>query len=467
MNNAMNHHHLNNTPHQPRHDLALNHDVAINAAPRLGCRRFMGRLLACWMLLLASFMPFVWAHNLHQPTDAQQQGNEHQHDHSQQATSNTSSHHDAVGPQGGRLLQQDDFAVEITMFTAGLAPEMRVYSYAAQQPLSPDAVQLQIRLTRLEGAVETLSFHTEQDYAVSTTPIAEPHAYQVSVQARYQGRDYQWQFATEEGRITLRDRVIAQSGIKTEPASARQLQQQIQLFGVIAMDPTRHWRLQSPYAAAVQQVWVTQGQQVNKGQPLLELHNTTTLKTFTLRAPADGVVTQRHVNPGQVVTSDTLLEIVDFSQVNVELSVFPTDLPKIHLGQAIAVMDLHNAQHSNASINFIAPAMTDGHIARVRAQLANPQGQWRPGMHINAHIQVAQHQVAIAVPLAAIQYVQGREVVFIRVGNTFEMRQPQFGRRDHGYIEVLSGLTADVEVVTTQSYLLKAELEKEGLSHAH
>lgn len=461
MNNAMHHPRLTRAQHRVPH-INMQPGMSPNTAQIARLRalwleqRMTGWLVAGWLLLswmlVALSTPLALAHN----------------ETSKAVASPTSHEGDyAVGPKGGRLLQQDDFAIEITMFESGIEPEMRIYSYTAQQPLPPDAVQLQIQLTRLDGPPETLSFSTEQDYAVSNRAIAEPHSYHVQVQARYQGRDYQWQFATEEGRITLSDRVIAQSGIKTEPASARQLQQQIQLFGVIAIDPTRHWRLQSPYTAAVQQVWVTQGQQVNKGQPLLELHNTTTLKTFTLRAPADGVITQRHVNPGQVVTSDTLLEIVDFSQVNVELSVFPTDLPKIHLGQAIAVMDLHNAQHSNANINFIAPAMTDGHIARVRAQLANPQGQWRPGMHINAHIQVAQHQVAIAVPLAAIQYVQGREVVFIRVGNTFEMRQPQFGRRDHGYIEVLSGLSADVEVVTTQSYLLKAELEKEGLSHAH
>lgn len=461
MNNAMHHPRLTRAQHRVPH-INMQPGMSPNTAQIARLRalwleqRMTGWLVAGWLLLswmlVALSTPLALAHN-----------------ETSKAAASPTSHEGAyaVGPKGGRLLQQDDFAIEITMFERGIEPEMRIYSYAAQQPLPPDAVQLQIQLTRLDGPPETLSFSTEQDYAVSNRAIAEPHSYHVQVQARYQGRDYQWQFDNEEGRITLSERVIAQSGIRTERASARRLQQQIQLFGVIAVDPTRHLRLQSPYPATVQHLWVTPGQQVSKGQPLLELRNSASLKNFTLSAPASGMVTLRHVNPGQVVSDDTLLEIVDVSQVNVELSVFPNDLPMLQLGQSIAVMDLHNTHRSTTSINFIAPVMTDGHIARVRAPLANPQGQWRPGMHINAQIQVAEHPVAIAVPHSAVQQLQGREVVFIRVGDTFELRVPTFGRRDERYIEVLSGLNADVEVVTTQSYLLKAELEKEGLSHAH
>jgi cobalt-zinc-cadmium efflux system membrane fusion protein len=41
------------------------------------------------------------------------------------------------------------------------------------------------------------------------------------------------------------------------------------------------------------------------------------------------------------------------------------------------------------------------------------------------------------------------------------------GRRDSDRIEVLGGLEAGTRYVTTNSYLLKADIEKSGASHDH
>src|SRR5688572_12270582 len=54
----------------------------------------------------------------------------------------------AKGPHGGRLLEQDDFALELTIFEAGVPPEFRVYAYAGDEPVDPAKVQLQIELIR-------------------------------------------------------------------------------------------------------------------------------------------------------------------------------------------------------------------------------------------------------------------------------------------------------------------------------
>lgn len=385
-------------------------------------------------------------------------------------------HHDAEehsaeeapeGPHGGRLLQQDDFAVEISIFESGVPPEMRVFSYQAGTAVPPEHVQLQVTLSRLDGEQNVLNFMPEDNYLLGNTTIAEPHSYGVSVSASYQGKTFQWQYDSFEGRVELSDRMIQLSGLKTELATTRLLAQQVHLFGVVAVDPSRQYQVQSPYTAQVQQVLVELGQQVEQGQPLLKLFNTTTLQAFTLTAPANGVITKWQVNPGQVVGSESLLEIVDFSRVFVELSAFPSDLQQLKSGQRVTVFNLHRAQSVQSTLSFIAPAMTDGHIARARAVIDNSNGLWRPGMHVKADILVAEREVAIAVRKSAIQSFRDRPVVFARIGNTFEVRMPEFGIEDDDYIEVLSGLKPGTEYATDNSYLLKADVEKAGASHDH
>jgi cobalt-zinc-cadmium efflux system membrane fusion protein len=43
----------------------------------------------------------------------------------------------------------------------------------------------------------------------------------------------------------------------------------------------------------------------------------------------------------------------------------------------------------------------------------------------------------------------------------------ELGRQDKDYIEVLGGLNPGTEYVTNNSYLLKAEVLKDGASHDH
>lgn len=378
----------------------------------------------------------------------------------------------AKGPHGGRLFEKDGFAVEISIFESGVPPEMRVFSYAKNQPVAPKDVQLSVRLSRLDGEQNQLTFTPEADYLLGNATIVEPHSYAVAVKAVHQGKTYAWQYDSFEGRVELNDRMLNLTGIKTERATARLMTQKLHLFGVIAADPSRQYRIQSPYNAEVQQVLVELGQSVSAGQPLVKLMNTNTLKTFVVKAPASGVVTSRLVNPGQVVAGGTgaaevMLEVVDFSQVFVELSAFPNDINQLKTGQRVNVFDMHQAEQSQSNISFIAPAMTDGHIARVRAVVDNKNGHWRPGMHVNADIVVAEREVPLAVRKSAVQSFRDMAVVFAKYGNTFEVRMLEFGIEDDEYIEVISGLKPDTEYATENSFLLKADVEKDGASHDH
>ena len=102
-----------------------------------------------------------------------------------------------------------------------------------------------------------------------------------------------------------------------------------------------------------------------------------------------------------------------------------------------------------------------------RATIANLDGLWRPGSAVKARITVEQQAASLVVPLAALQNFRDWEVVFIRVGNTYEVRPVELGKRDGKQVEILSGIKAGDAVVVEQSYLVKADIEKSGASHDH
>jgi cobalt-zinc-cadmium efflux system membrane fusion protein len=58
-------------------------------------------------------------------------------------------------------------------------------------------------------------------------------------------------------------------------------------------------------------------------------------------------------------------------------------------------------------------------------------------------------------------------VVYTKIGNTYEVRMLDLGRQDAEWVEVLGGLEPGSTYVTTNSYVLKADVEKDGASHDH
>ena len=102
-----------------------------------------------------------------------------------------------------------------------------------------------------------------------------------------------------------------------------------------------------------------------------------------------------------------------------------------------------------------------------RATIVNADGMWRPGSAVTARITVEQQPADLVVPLSALQSFRDWTVVFVRVGDTYEFRPLELGKRDAHQVQVLSGVNKGDEVVVEQSYLVKADIEKSGASHDH
>jgi cobalt-zinc-cadmium efflux system membrane fusion protein len=182
-----------------------------------------------------------------------------------------------------------------------------------------------------------------------------------------------------------------------------------------------------------------------------------------LRAPISGTIQARLITLGQAVERGTdAFQIVDLSRVWVMLDLYEKDLPWAHLGQTVELyLESGEAQPPRARVTAIAPLIdAKTRTARVRVELANPDGRLRPGQFVTAKLigdPMESARELLAIPRGAIRSIEGKTVAFVRVGSGFEQRIVQIGTSNGDQVEVRHGLQAGEEVVVDGAFLLKSE----------
>jgi cobalt-zinc-cadmium efflux system membrane fusion protein len=126
--------------------------------------------------------------------------------------------------------------------------------------------------------------------------------------------------------------------------------------------------------------------------------------------------------------------------------------------------DEHGEHHDHEDV---APS-----ALKKESLMSSTRLQLSPGMFGRAELSMGGNEAAtvLAVPESAIQTVEGAQSVFVPVPgepNTFALRPVQVGPRVGQYVPILSGLSEGDEFVATGTFILKAELGKEGAEHAH
>lgn len=373
----------------------------------------------------------------------------------------------AKGPHGGKLFEQDGFAVELALYEAGVPPEFHAYAYRNGVPLAPDSVELTVELTRVDGQVDRFGFTPLRDYLRGQGVVAEPHSFDVAIGARHDGKTYRWTFASYEGRTVIPAVLAQAAGITTEIAGPGTVTETLRLTGRVESDPDRLAQVRARFPGVVQSADARLGQTVRAGAALARIQSNESLQTYTVSAPIDGVILKRELQVGMATGDAPLFVIADLSQMWVELDVFARHIGQVQTGQAVMV-EMLDGSVRNGRIDWVAPlARHASQSVQARVILDNADGRLRPGQFVRAQVVVAEHPVALAVRQSAIQRFRDFLVVFARFGETYEVRMLELGRQNAEWAEVLGGLKPGSEYVTGNSYLIKADIEKSGASHDH
>ena len=382
--------------------------------------------------------------------------------------------HDAAdaarGGHGGRLLSQDGFTVELAIAETGTPPRYQAWLYRDGTPLPASAGSVEVRLIRLGGVRETHALTPQPDGSLlAKTVVDEPHSFDVEVIAKIEGRTLRWTYDSYEGRTTIAAKIADESGIRVAPAQAGTIADEHEVQGLLTPVEGRVANIAARFPGPIRRLAANVGDRVQAGQTMATVESNLSLTTYAVTSPITGVVLARHATVGSVAGEGaTLFEVADLSTLWVDLHIFGADAQHIVPGVPVTVTRLSDGATVHTTLERVLPGTATASQSTVaRATLENADGLWRPGSAVKARITVEQQPAALVVPVAALQTFRDWEVVFVRVGDTYEVRPVELGKRDARQVEVLSGLNAGDQVVVEQSYLVKADIEKSGASHDH
>lgn len=372
------------------------------------------------------------------------------------------------GPNGGRLLEDGNFAVEVTIFEQGRPPQFRLFAYEGGELVSPGKVKMSVVLTRLDGEENHFAFTSETSYLAGDGVVTEPHSFDVSVAATYKGRRHSWKYDSYEGRTLISSKMAAEVGVEVEPVGKVQMEKTLDVLGRVEFAPNAQATLRARYPGKILDVTKYEGQSVKKGEILARIESNESLQAYTVTSPMDGVIVNSRANVGDVVFDTPLFVIGDLKRLRVDFHVYPVDLATIRPGKSVRIRSIDGKVSAQTTLEAYLPSTESAtQTMIIHAALPNSELRWLPGMTIQGTVVTDKFEVPLAVKTEALQRFRDFTVVFAQVGEEYEVRMLELGRQTPEWTEVISGIKPGQNYVTGNSFLIKADIEKSGASHDH
>jgi cobalt-zinc-cadmium efflux system membrane fusion protein len=193
------------------------------------------------------------------------------------------------------------------------------------------------------------------------------------------------------------------------------------------------------------------------------------LSRFEIRAPFDGAIVEKHITLGETVKEDANIFVVsDLSTVWANVVVPAKDIEKVRVGVTAVVTTTSSDSKTSGKVSYVGSLIGEQtRSANARVVLQNPQMAWRPGLYVNVELTADQTDVPVAVAAEAIQSINDKPVVFMRVADGFVAQPVTIGRSNGKQVEIVKGLKPGASYAATGSFVIKAELGKGSAAHTH
>ncbi len=275
----------------------------------------------------------------------------------------------------------------------------------------------------------------------------------------------------EEGptdRTELQPAVMQSSGITLATAGSAHIAHTVALTGRVTLNQNASAVVRARFPGMVQAVYKSQGDAVTAGEVMALVESNEGLQRYPLKSPIAGTVLSRDTQVGDVAGDAPLFTVADIRELWVELYVFPQDIGKVAVGQALHVRSSECEDRQDTTITSVLPltnAATQTVLAR--AVIRNLDNHWLPGMMIQGELVTAEKEARVTVNNAALQRMEGKDVVFVQEGNAYVMRPVTTGLRDSERSEIVDGLKAGERYVNEGSFTVKADIGKSSAEHEH
>ena len=269
----------------------------------------------------------------------------------------------------------------------------------------------------------------------------------------------------EQYSLVIGDDIASSTGIKTDISRPHRIKQTARLYGNLTTAPEQTSHVRARFSGVIHSVAVNIGDKVEAGDLLAIVESNGSLKNYEIRSPISGSVIQRHANVGEVARDQVLLSIVNTDYLWAELRVFPSQQTSLRADQQVAISD--GTLRFDTKITHILPAEQSSPYRIARVRINNIDDRWFPGQLVQADVVTKEFDPILALRKSALQSLDDKLGVFVKEAEVYRFIPIETGRSDADFIEVISGISADTEYVVTNSYLLKADIEKSESSHDH
>ena len=190
-------------------------------------------------------------------------------------------------------------------------------------------------------------------------------------------------------------------------------------------------------------------------------------KSVNIYSPIDGFVTKVNVNIGKYVNpSDILFELVNPTDIHLNLKVFEKDLEKLFIGQKVLAFNNNQPDKKHpCEIILISQNISVERTAEVHCHFEDYDKTLLPGMYMNGEIEV-QVKSAKVINDEAIVSFENKEFIFVSKGdNIFEMVEIKKGVSENNFTEISFTnvrLSANEQFVVHGAYSLLMQLKNKS-----
>ncbi|MGI5869110.1 MAG: efflux RND transporter periplasmic adaptor subunit [Kiritimatiellia bacterium] len=182
------------------------------------------------------------------------------------------------------------------------------------------------------------------------------------------------------------------------------------------------------------------------------------LEETVLKAPMDARVAKKHLHPGAMLSSASVVyRLVAMDELRIFFDVPTTRFAKLKPGETdvTVVVDAYPEEALHLPVFSVHPAADERtRTVRVELRLPNAEGKYLPGMYVRGELALDRRENALVVPHECLVPMLDRTIVYEVVDGRAVAREVTLGTRYDDVQEILAGLGEDAEIVSMGTHRL-------------
>ncbi|HMO33478.1 MAG TPA: efflux RND transporter periplasmic adaptor subunit [Lacibacter sp.] len=173
-------------------------------------------------------------------------------------------------------------------------------------------------------------------------------------------------------------------------------------------------------------------------------------RSVQVYSPINGFVSKVNVNIGKYVSpTEVLFELVDPSDIHLNLTVFEKDAALLRIGQRVVAYSNHKPDEKHlADIFLISHNINEDRAVQVHCHFDDYDPLLLPGMYMNAVVEVEQTKAPVLPAEAVVRWQNKHYVFIVKEKNLFELLEVTPGVTDGGYTIIQPVTDRKLETLT-------------------